>query len=161
MNDATVQSLNHMFDATETATPTADLVPVIDVLPPAPVSEVQRALTTTEDELSPEEIAAKEDFEFSRGAVKSVAAQTQNSLHRAIDVADQTDSARSFEVVADLARATLEAHRTLQELHRTSAEARAATQLSKNPPGTVNVQQGVVFTGTGDDLLRLISKDRT
>ena len=85
----------------------------------------------------------------------------QTTLHRVLDVAQQTDAPRAFEAAAEMIRATLEAHKELQHMHKTAAETRIAAAAAKAPaPGSVNIQQGVVFSGTSDDLLRLISKDR-
>jgi len=155
VNDSTKEALNTIFDV---PTPTTDdpvsteIVAVAEVLPaepaPSPVEETEA------------ERQAREDFNFSRGALKSVAAESQNTLHRAVDVANQTDTPRAFEAVGDLVRATLEAHRELHSLHKTAAEIRLATKAATTPASQVNIQQGVVFQGSSEELLRLISKDR-
>lgn len=155
MNDSTKEQLNTIFDVASPIAEeinTTELVVASDVLPAIPSP-------TPVEETEPERVA-REDFEFSRGALKSVAAEVQNTLHRAVEVAEQTDTPRAFEAVADLARATLESHRELQSLHKTSAEIRLATKTAQTPTSQVNIQQGVVFQGSSDELLRLISKDR-
>lgn len=146
MNEKTTSALDAVF---EIAPPiTTDLVvSPTDGLPAVVV----------EDEIA---ARAEEDFVFSRAAIKAIAAEAQTSLKRCVEVADMTDKASSFEAVAEMVRATLEAHRELQNIHRTAAEIRLTTQSASNPPGTVNIQQGVVFTGTSEDLLKLISKER-
>lgn len=156
MNQNTMTTLDTVFEiapADIIETPTPESLAVSSPTPTAlvPVEEAPP---------SEDEQRAQEDFLFSRGAIKSVAVESQSVMHRAIDVATQTDSPRSFEVVAQLVRATLDAHKELQALHQTAAQIRVATASAKTPPGTVNIQQGVVFSGTGEDLLRLISKDR-
>lgn len=154
MNDSTKEALNTIFDVEpiiEPSTPSTEIIPAVEVLP------ATTATPTDDDEA---ERQAREDFAFSRGALKSVAAESQNTLHRAVDVANQTDTPRSFEAVGDLVRATLEAHRELQSLHKTAAEIRLATKAAQTPSSQVNIQQGVVFQGSSDELLRLISKDR-
>jgi hypothetical protein len=159
MNEQTKNKLDTIFDidvisATDTIIPsTTDIIPAIDILPVSADSVVP--------EETPEEKIAKEDFEFSRSAIKDIANEAQTTLHRAVDVANQTDTPRAFEAVADLLRATLEAHKELQGIHKTAAEIRLTTKTAQAPPpGSVNIQQGVVFSGTSEDLLRLISKDR-
>jgi hypothetical protein len=153
VNDSTKEALNTIFDV-EPVTPStsAEIIPAVEILP-APIS------SAPPDESEAEKLA-REDFEFSRGALKSVATESQNTLHRAVDVANQTDTPRSFEAVGDLVRATLEAHRELQGLHKTAAEIRLATKTAQTPASQVNIQQGVVFQGSSEELLRLISKDR-
>ena len=153
MNDSTKDALNTIFDVEPIATPTTtEMIPAVEVLPATTASAPA--------EESDAEKLAREDFEFSRGALKSVAAESQSTLHRAVDVANQTDTPRAFEAVGDLVRATLEAHRELQGLHKTAAEIRLATKTAQTPASQVNIQQGVVFQGSSDELLRLISKDR-
>lgn len=149
MNETTKTSLNTIFDVPAANTIT-ELVLAPEVLPavPAPVEE------------SDAERLAREDFEFSRGSLKSVAVEVQNTLHRAVEVAEQTDTPRAFEAVADLARATLESHRELQQLHKTSAEIRLATKTAQTPVGQVNIDKGIVFNGSPDELLKLIDPSR-
>jgi len=112
------------------------------------------------DEKSDAERKADEDFEFSRGALKTLAVEAQTTLHRAVEAAEQTDKASSFTAVAELLRATVETHKQLHDLHKTSAEIRIASQAGKTPQAQVNIQQGVVFNGTSEELLRLIDKSR-
>jgi len=81
-------------------------------------------------------------------------------LHRAVEVAEQTDTPRAFEAVADLARATLESHRELQQLHKTSAEIRIAAKTAQAPTSQVNIDKGIVFNGSPDELLKLIDPSR-
>jgi len=154
MNDLTKEALNTIFDVVPTTgevpAPT-DLVPTVEVLPVV-------SSTTLPPDGSEEERLAREDFEFSRGALKSVASESQNTLHRAVDVANQTDTPRAFEAVGDLVRATLEAHRELQSLHKTAAEIRATKATAS--VSTVNVDKGIVFHGGADELLRLIDPSR-
>lgn len=154
MNRDTQAALNSMF---EIQTPEPDpLVPTVvpDATPVVVTSALQSATPTAEEE------RADEDFHFSRGALKSLAVEAQQTLHRAVEVAEQTDKASSFTAVAELLRATLEAHRELQQLHKTSAEIKIAAQASHAPQAQVNIQQGVVFNGTPAELLKLIDPSR-
>lgn len=155
MNDSTKEALNTIFDVEpiiDPSTPSTEMVPVVEVLP------ATTATTPTEEDEA--ERHAREDFAFSRGALKSVATESQNTLHRAVDVANQTDTPRSFEAVGDLVRATLEAHRELQSLHKTAAEIRLATKTAQTPVSQVNIDRGIVFNGTPDELLKLIDPTR-
>ena len=93
------------------------------------------------------------------GLTKSVAVEAQNTLHRAVEVAEQTDTPRSFEAVGDLVRATLESHRELQNLHKTAAEIRL-TMKPPTPANQVNIDKGIVFNGSPDELLKLIDPSR-
>lgn len=153
MNMDTRASLDAIFDvqsdSANTITTTTTLVTT------SPASLVPASPETTEAEQH-----AQEDFTFSRGALKSVATEAQNTLHRAVEVAEQTDTPRAFEAVADMVRATLEAHRELQQLHKTAAEVRLATKTAQTPVGQVNIDKGIVFNGSPDELLKLIDPSR-
>lgn len=155
MNDSTKDALNTIFDVSSpVAASSMDIVQVGEVLPALPDS------VPAPTEESEAEKLAREDFEFSRGALKSVATESQNTLHRAVEAANQTDTPRAFEAVGDLVRATLEAHRELQSLHKTAAEIRLATKTAQTPASQVNIDRGIVFNGTPDELLKLIDPTR-
>lgn len=156
MNEKTSDALDAFFSIEPgtalTAPTTAPLTTTTDV--------VTGELVEVNDTMTPEEIEAKEDFAFTRGSLKSIAADAQTTMIRAMEVANQLDRASSFEAVADMVRATVEVHRELQALHKSAAEVRAATQMASQPQGGVNIDKGIVFTGTSEELLRLISTDR-
>lgn len=155
MNETTKNTLSTIFDVATPISDSTEMVPVTEV-----VSVVPAAPAASTPEESDAEKLAREDFEFSRGALKSVATESQSTLHRAVDVANQTDTPRSFEAVGDLVRATLEAHRELQSLHKTAAEIRLATKTAQTPTSQVNIDKGIVFSGSPDELLKLIDPTR-
>ena len=164
MNDQTRTALNAVFGVdAEEPTSTAMTSPAVTGEILAPVESA-----TTEPSLDPDEAEAlrqaKEDFDFSRGAIKSIANDAQQSLIRAVEVAEQTDTARSFEAVAAMVRASLDAHRELHQLHKSASEqrmtSRAASQKSGETPG-VNIKNGIVFQGTAAELLRQLKPERT
>lgn len=148
MNDETVNALNTMFDIDATNETSVVVTPEIVSASPVPA---------TPDE-SEEERQAREDFQFSRGAIKAVAVEAQTTLHRAVEVADQTDTPRSFEAVAQMVRATLDAHESLAGLHEKAAQSRATKTAT--PAGNVQIEQGIVFNGTAAELLKLIDPTR-
>jgi len=150
VNETTKENLNNIFDMSNSNT-SLEVAVVGEVLPAVASSPVQE---------SDAERLAREDFEFSRGSLKSVAVEVQGTLHRAVEVAEQTDTPRAFEAVADLARATLESHRELQQLHKTSAEIRIAAKTAQAPTSQVNIDKGIVFNGSPDELLKLIDPSR-
>lgn len=159
MNQQTQVALNTIFgiesETVPAAAPTA-IVPTA-VLPP------ERTTAPSSEESTIHEIRAEEDFEFSRGALKTVATEGQSILHRAIEAAEQTDRASNFEAVAQIMRATVETHRAIQDIHKQAHELRAAIHASRQPStpvGQVNIEQGIVFQGGADELLRLIDPTR-
>lgn len=146
MNKDTETALATVFDLAPTES--TELVPTAEVLP---------AVVDVPDETE-EERAAREDFQFSRGALKAVAVEAQTTLHRSVEVAEQTDTPRAFEAVAQMIRATLDSHKELHALHKTAAELRATKVAPAST--TVNVDKGIVFSGGPDELLRLIDPSR-
>lgn len=140
---------------------------VFDIATPAPTETSTAVITTTPTVLAPVEDAplteaeqhAQEDFAFSRGALKSVAVEAQGTLHRAVEVAQQVDTPRSFEAVAQMVRATLDAHKELHQLHKTAAEIRM-TSKAATPAASVNIDKGIVFQGDAASLLKLIDPSR-
>jgi hypothetical protein len=152
MNKDTERTLDNVFEIASSEVsdePTIAIVPAVEVLP-APVAA---PIEETENELQ-----AREDFQFSRGALKAVAVEAQNTLHRSVDVATQTDTPRSFEAVAVMIRATLDSHKELHDLHEKAAKMRA--MKTTTPAATVNVDKGIVFNGSTADLLKLIDPSR-
>lgn len=116
---------------------------------------------TQEVVLTQAEIEAEEDYQFSRGALKSLAADAQSTFHRASDVAQQVDNPRAYEAAAIMLKAAVEVHRELRELQKSSAEVKLAKQAASAPTqAPVNIEKGVVITATGEELLRMIQKDR-
>lgn len=155
MNSNTVNSLDAVFnvDATAVEDNTAALVVTGEVLPPAP--------TSTEREKTEAEKNAEEDMEFSRTQLKQLANAASNAVNRAVEVAQMTDSARSFEAVAAVIKAATDVHKTLQDAHKSAAERAAivAPPAAKETP-QVTVNNGIIFQGTADELLGLIKTDR-
>lgn len=154
MNKDTVNALDVIFDvAVETSNNSTD----ITVLTP---TELVRQAPEVPKEPTIEEQEAKADYNLSRTALTVIAVDAQTTLHRAVEAANQTDTPRAFEAVADMVRANIELHREIQQLHKTSAEIRLANKAAGQPATQVNVDKGVFFNGSGDELLRMISKDR-
>lgn len=154
MNTETQNALNQIFNIA----PSEPLPPTTsDTL--MVVSEVAESVPAPGASATIHEIRAEEDFLFSRSALKSLAVEAQTTLHRAVEVADQTDKASSFTAVAELLRATIETHKQLHDLHKTSAEIRVATSPVM-PATTVNVDKGIVFQGDAASLLKLIDPSR-
>jgi len=154
MNKDTVNALDVIFDvAVETSNSATDIA----VITP---TELVRQEPEAPRELTIEEREAKDDYNLSRTALTVIALDAQTTLHRAVEAANQTDTPRAFEAVADMVRANIELHREIQQLHKTSAEIRLANKAAGQSTTQVNVAKGVIFSGSSEELLRMISKDR-
>jgi hypothetical protein len=166
MNQNTMSALDVIFDVKPEPKSTQlqlgfDNDSEVTVITPSElIPEPDTQLIAAEHEPTIEEREAKEDYSLSRTALTVVAMDAQTTLHRAVEVAQQTDTPRAFEAVADMVRATIEVHREIQQLHKTAAEIRAANKPAGASQGNVNVAKGVIFNGGADELLRMIAKDR-
>lgn len=164
MNETTRTSLNAVFGVEAQESPVESLSPVAvtGTILPAPAASTETSPMDPDDEEALRQ--AKEDFAFSRGAIKSIANDAQQSLIRAVEVAEQTDTARAFEAVAAMVRASLDAHKELHHLHKTAVEQRMALKSSNQKTETgsgVNIKNGIVFQGTTAELLRQLKPERT
>ena len=159
MNETTRTALNDVFDiaCAPTQSDITESVVTGEILAPSPATD-PTAMDPDEAEALRQ---AKEDIAFSRSAIKSIANDAQQSLIRAVEVAEQTDTARAFEAVAAMVRASLDAHKELHQLHKSAAEQRM-TARAKSPetPG-VTIKNGIVFQGTTAELLRQLKPERT
>lgn len=154
MNTETQNALNQIFNIA----PSEPLIPTTpDTL--LVVSEVAESVPAPGASATIHEIRAEEDFLFSRSALKSLAVEAQTTLHRAVEVADQTDKASSFTAVAELLRATIETHKELHQLHKVSSELRQSHAPSSSA-SSISIDKGVVFTGGADELLKIIDPSR-
>jgi len=157
MNLTIENSLNTIFDV---STNTVIEVEAMSLVPETK-AEIIAPEANTAVELSKEEIEAKEDYEFTRNSLKNLADKSQDALISSIELAKSLERPAGFEAVANMVKSTIEAHRALQELHKSAAEVRISSQAAKGAASPVNVEKGVVFAGTAEDLLRLLDPSRT
>ena len=167
----TETALNNIFDVDNSEPKDAEVVGNIPVettlvltekLPAIPAkTSLVPVEANTAIELSKEEKDAQEDYEFTRNSLKKVSEYSQEGVLDSIALAKSLDRPAGFEAVDNMVKATVEAHRALQELHKSAAEVRIASKTASMQQSTVNVEKGVVFAGTAEDLLRMIDTTRT
>lgn len=150
-------ALNNIFDVEST---TNTIEPeVVTSLTQVVSSEIVAA--NTEVELSKEEKDASEDYEFTREKLKQISITAQGGLEESLQLARSLDKPAGFDALANMIRSTVEVHKALHELHKSSAEIRISTKTANSPSSPVNVEKGIVFAGTAEDLLRMIDPTRT
>jgi hypothetical protein len=94
------------------------------------------------------------DFEYARGNLYQVIENGSNALSDLLQVAQQSQHPRAFEVVATLVRTLSDANIALMDLSKKKQNIETTANGGKNP-STVN---NTLFVGSTGDLQKLIKK---
>ncbi len=94
------------------------------------------------------------DFEYARGNLYQVIENGSNALTELLEVAQQSQHPRAFEVVATLVRTLSDANIALMDLSK-KKQTIETTANGGNNPSTVN---NTLFVGSTGDLQKLIKK---
>mgnify|MGYP001416760905 CR=1 FL=1 len=94
------------------------------------------------------------DFEYARGNLYQVIENGSNALTELLEVAQQSQHPRAFEVVATLVRTLSDANIALMDLSKKKQTIETTANGGKNP-STVN---NTLFVGSTGDLQKLIKK---
>ena len=100
----------------------------------------------------------EKDYQYARGQLYDLVEKMQETMNSAMEVAQQSDSARAFEVVFQGAKHTADIVDKLQDLHKkekTMAEDQAQLPSAGVNNGTVN---NVYMTGTTADMLKMLKQ---
>ncbi len=111
--------------------------------------EVDKLLDAATDD------SARLDFENARAAIIDVMQTTQELAQRASEVADVSQSARSFEAAANLLKTQLQASRDLLSLQR---DIRMIHDVDRRISKPSNVTNQILIASTSDMLDRLLEK---
>lgn len=109
---------------------------------------VDNILTTPREQ----EEVDRDDFEFVRDSYYEVIETGMEAVQKLVEVAQQSQSARDFEVVATLIKSVNESNRDLADLLK---KRKTFFEEKTTNPQTVNNN---LFVGTTEDLQALISK---
>lgn len=100
----------------------------------------------------------EKDYQYARGQLYNLVEKMQETMNAAIEVAQQSDSARAFEVVFQGAKHTADIVDKIQDLHakeKKMSEEQAAPSGGDVNHGTVN---NVYMTGSTADLLKMLKQ---
>jgi len=89
------------------------------------------------------------DYNYTRGNYYNLIERNQDAVEEMLEIAKQSEHARSFEVVGQLIRAGLEANDALMSLHKTKKE------LSAEKSGPTQVTNAL-FVGSTAELQKLL-----
>lgn len=133
------------MQTTITDTSSVVLDPIAQALDLTPVVPANRDVDVS---------AVHDDFEYARGNMISVIEKGQEALNGILDVAQMSQSARSFEVAATLIKTVADANKDLLELSKKKKE--LLKQEDSKGPSTVNNN---MFVGNAADLLKMIKSN--
>jgi hypothetical protein len=151
MNQETRDSLNTIFGIPLTEPQLPEVVSANTALTPVDTTGTSPSLYDARK--------AQEDFEFSRTKLRSLADQSESVLSRAMEVAQQTDKASNFEAASELIQSVIQIHKELRDLHRHTRDI-DMTQEENAGSSPVNIEKGVVFSGSPSELLKIIDPSR-
>tara|TARA_Y100000004_G_C8935548_1_gene421871 strand:- start:284 stop:724 length:441 start_codon:yes stop_codon:yes gene_type:complete len=130
------EKLNETFDID------GDIVPV--------EVEVEKISKKTEDKKSsPDDI--KKDYEYTRGNLYSLIEKGQEAINGILELAQETEQARAYEVAGQLIKNVADATDKLMELQKKLKDVEEEKQVKG--PSTVN---NALFVGSTADLAKML-----
>ena len=130
--------LNETFDVD------GEVVPV--EVEPTPITPAKKKTGQ-----SPEDI--KKDYDYTRGNLYSLIEKGKEAINVILELAQETEQARAFEVAGQLIKNVADATDKLMELQKKLKEVEEDTQVKG--PSTVN---NALFVGSTADLAKLLKK---
>ena len=134
------------FEGIEDALDVAsEIVPASKPTPPVPVEE----FASTKEQL-------KKDYEYTRGNLYSLIEKGQEAVDGILDLAQQSDQPRAFEVAGQLIKHVGDVADKLVDLQKKVADI-------ENPKGStkeVNTTNNTMFVGSTADLAKFLKQQR-
>ena len=122
---------------------------VVDIVP-TEKSELKKVEPTNKEE------DREKDYQYARGQLYNIIDKMQEALNGAMDVAQESDHPRAFEVVFQGAKHTADVLDKLQDLQKKQKE------ITKEDAPTGDVNNGTVnnvyMTGTTADLMKMLKE---
>jgi hypothetical protein len=96
----------------------------------------------------------EKDYEYARGQLYDIVEKMQETLNGALEVAQQSDHPRAYEVAFNGAKSAAEVVEKIGDLHKKMADLNSEeTKVTQN-----NVQNNVFMNGTTADLMKMLKK---
>jgi hypothetical protein len=117
--------------------------------------KLQRALSLVPmDDIEPIETETQQDFQIARSNLHGILMSGQEALNRMVDLADQSQHPRAYEVVATLINALTQANKDLLDLSKKKKDIIGNTQEEKK---TVTNN---LFVGSTAELQKMLKSMR-
>ena len=142
---STFDSLNDTFDVS------AEIVKVEEEPTVKPIKRNKKPLIISDKGEDKEK-----DYQYARAQIYDIVEKMQESLNGAMEVAQQSDHPRAYEVVFQGAKHTADAVEKLQDLHKKMTDAE-----SKAEAAAVNQTQNNIFmSGSTAELLKMLKENK-
>lgn len=145
---STFKTLDAVFGTSPT--PIAPIVPVEEEVVNLP------AVANSVDFPATSELM--DDYQQARASLRSLLSKGEHVVDNMLQIAVQTESARSFEVAGNLIKTMSEVAKDLVALHKATNEAKKKSDDGKGPQIVQNTQNNVVFQGSTTDLYDMMGK---
>ena len=136
--DNTFDSLDQTFDITETTEPA-----------PKPMKRVKPIIEVDKGE------DREKDYTYARAQLYDIVEKMQESLNDAMDVAQQSEHPRAFEVVFNGAKHTADIVDKLADLHKKMND----LEKEDPKPTATNVQNNM-FVGSTSELMKMLKENQ-
>ena len=118
--------------------------------------EVESQTVSTEIEKpvkSLENTDVRKDYEYSRATLVSLVDKGQEAIDNILELAQETDSARAYEVAAQLIKTVTDSAEKLMDIQKKLKD------LEKEDIKTTNVTNNALFVGTTTEVLNMIKNE--
>lgn len=118
--------------------------------------EVESQTVSTEIEkpiIPPENTDVRKDYEYSRATLVSLVDKGQEAIDNILELAQETDSARAYEVAAQLIKTVTDSAEKLMDIQKKLKD------LEKEDIKTTNVTNNALFVGTTTEVLNMIKNE--
>jgi hypothetical protein len=115
-------------------------------------SEVEVDVSTTKNKSSDIDDYLKKDYEYARGNIYSIIEKGQEALNSVLELAQETDSPRAYEVVGQLIKNVSDSTEKLIELQKKLKDIDKDNQIQKGPTNVTNA----LFVGSTAELSKLL-----
>jgi len=117
--------------------------------------KLQRALSLVPmDDIEPIETETQQDFQIARSNLHGILMNGQEALNRMIDLADQSQHPRAYEVVATLINALTQANKDLLDLSKKKKD------IIGNAPEEKKTVTNNLFVGSTAELQKMLKSMR-
>lgn len=100
----------------------------------------------------------EKDYQYARGQLYNIVEKMQESLDGAMEVAQQSDHPRAYEVVFAGAKHAADVVDKLQSLHNTQKKMEDQSEASANPQMMGGTQNNIFFSGSTQEMMALIKE---
>ena len=129
-----------------------------DIEPTEPV-KIERA-PKKPSAITDKGVDREKDYQYARGQLDNIVEKMQESLDGAMEVAQQSDHPRAYEVVFAGAKHAADVVDKLQSLHNTQKKMEEQTAAAANPQMMGGTQNNSFMSGSTADLLKMLKESQ-